>query len=257
MSNDYRIVWQYLLDHCDHAGTFKREFRLLNFQCGTNITEQQFNKVFGSRIVKSEAYDRWLIVNFCRAQYPKGLDSNKPVIVSVRELLAKYGFLTIVMQSFTNHSQMIKDKDKDKETGEGEDGGVGEGGLQAVRSTAITTQSEYDRYIQAFNQVRGASFRGDKKSRAQFNARMKEGVSVDEMIIALTNAMQNDHHQKNGFQYLTPEFFTRPDKLEMHLNAKGGSDLSRRIVRDTTAADIMRGQEEFVRIMNEKKQQDQ
>lgn len=137
LSNDYKIIWQYLLDNCDHAGTFKKEFRLMNFECGTNITEQQFDKVFGSRIQRSEKYNRWVIVNFCRLQYPSGIESNKPVIVSVRNVLNKYGFLTIIMQSFNNDSLIIKDKDKDKDKEmdkemDEEIGGVEERGLAIV-----------------------------------------------------------------------------------------------------------------------------
>jgi len=56
-----------------------------------------------------------LIVNFCKNQYPSGLSSNKPAIVSVRNILLKYNVLGIIEQSFNNHYPMIKDKDKDKD----------------------------------------------------------------------------------------------------------------------------------------------
>jgi hypothetical protein len=113
LSNDYKIIWQYLLDHCDHAGTIKAEFKLMGFMCDVKIDSAQFWKTFRNKVIEIENTDRWLIVNFCKNQYPSGLSSNKPAIVSVRNILLKYNVLGIIEQSFNNHYPMIKDKDKD------------------------------------------------------------------------------------------------------------------------------------------------
>jgi hypothetical protein len=79
--------------------------------------------------------------------------------------------------------------------------------------------SEMQYFIASFNAIRGTKFQAIRKVREQFNARLKEGFSSEQMLQALRNAMQTDYHIKEGYRYLTPEFFTRPDKIEMYLNS--------------------------------------
>ncbi len=76
----------------------------------------------------------------------------------------------------------------------------------------------YSEFLRCFNIEKGSSHRGDAKSRKSFSARLKEGYTPDEMIAALKKAMTLDYHKGNGFQDLTPEFITRPDKLEKYMN---------------------------------------
>jgi len=124
LSNDYRIVWQWLLDNCDHAGIIKRGVWMLNTCCRTTITEQDLLTVFKDRIYLYDTF--YFIPKFVKFQYETGLNSDKPVIKSVRKLLQSkrldilvnelYGndYIT-VNEPLDNRSIMIKDKDKDKE----------------------------------------------------------------------------------------------------------------------------------------------
>lgn len=73
-------------------------------------------------------------------------------------------------------------------------------------------------YIDSFNSIRGTKFKATDKVRKQFNARLKEGYTADDMISALKTAMTDKYHIGEGFKYLTPEFFTRSDKLEKFIN---------------------------------------
>jgi hypothetical protein len=77
----------------------------------------------------------------------------------------------------------------------------------------------FKNFIAAFNAVRGSKFQGIEKAKRQFNARLKEGFTPDQMIQALKTAMKEKNHIESGYRYLTPEFFTRPDKLERFLNS--------------------------------------
>jgi hypothetical protein len=58
------------------------------------------------------------------------------------------------------------------------------------------------------------------KALRQFKARLKDGYTIDDMIMATLNAYDSDHHRKSNHKNLTPEFITRGDKLEMWLNAE-------------------------------------
>src|SRR6185312_4104773 len=123
LSNDDRIVWQWLLDNCSHAGFCKRSMSILNMMCRVNYTEEEMISKMSNRliIIRTE----WFIPNFIRFQY-SSLMSLKPAILSVvKELYAKncVGIIPesfgdnykIISKSFDNHCQMIKDKDKDKD----------------------------------------------------------------------------------------------------------------------------------------------
>lgn len=134
LSNDSKIVWQWLLDNCNHAGICKRSIGLLNMMCKVNYTEEQ---------MISEMFDRVLVVNnlwfipkFIKFQYTTLL-SGKPAVISVvKELFnndcIKYipeyfgNDYLIVSKSFENHCKMIKDKDTDRDKDMVNKGGMGE-----------------------------------------------------------------------------------------------------------------------------------
>lgn len=117
LSNDHRLVWLYLVDSCSIAGIWKKDFRGLNFNCNTNFTEPEFIKVFGSRLVDRGHY--FFIPKFVFFQCPKGLNSNKPAIVSIVKELVQYNLTQIVIELFGNDYLIIKDKGKGKDKGEG------------------------------------------------------------------------------------------------------------------------------------------
>jgi hypothetical protein len=88
MSNDYKIIWIYLLDTCDNAGIWKQNIKLLNFSCGTNISLERLAEIFKGRITKIDT-DKWIINKFCVYQY--GIDflnsKNKAVLSAIKKLI--------------------------------------------------------------------------------------------------------------------------------------------------------------------------
>jgi hypothetical protein len=73
-------------------------------------------------------------------------------------------------------------------------------------------------YINTFNTIRSTKFKAIEKVRKQYNARLKEGFTPAQMIESLKNAMKDEYHIETGYKYLTPEFFTRSDKIDKFLN---------------------------------------
>lgn len=112
LNNDYRIIWQWLLDNCNHAGICKRSMKLLNMMCNTSISEQEMIENMSGRVIAID--NNWFIPKFLKFQYT-GLQSNKPVIISVVKELEKYGYDRLIPVSFGNDYIIIKDKDKDKD----------------------------------------------------------------------------------------------------------------------------------------------
>ena len=123
LSNDYRIIWQWLLDNCNHAGICKRNIKLLNVMCNTDISEGELIEKMEDRVISKD--NDWFIPKFLKFQYADLL-SNRPVIISVSKELIKKKYYSLVPQSFgeeyiiiteslSNDYSIIKDKSKDKD----------------------------------------------------------------------------------------------------------------------------------------------
>jgi len=132
LNNEEKLAWIFILDNCDHAGIWKKNLRILNFQLGSNFVEDDLKRIFTGKII--EIKDKWFIPNFIKFQYGKTfLTSNTKAVVSARELLIDIGFiqqdntgtLTLIKELHNSNLTLtkeldksydtLKDKDKDKE----------------------------------------------------------------------------------------------------------------------------------------------
>ena len=122
LSNDNKIIWQWLLDNCSHSGLCKRSISLLNIMCRVNIKEYELIDSMCGRVIIHR--DFWFIPKFIKFQYSTLL-SNKPAIISVVKDAFYYDLIPlipidfgndyiIISKSFDNHCIMIKDMVKEK-----------------------------------------------------------------------------------------------------------------------------------------------
>lgn len=87
LPNDYKVIWQYLLDTCDNAGLYKRNIKLLNYYCNTNVSAEDILKVFNKRVTQLTD-EKWLINKFCIYQYGTDfLDSTNKAVLSAVKIL--------------------------------------------------------------------------------------------------------------------------------------------------------------------------
>lgn len=133
LNNDQRIIWIYLLDNCDNAGIFKLNMKLINFNCSTNISVEEFIFIYKERITQINK-ESWLINKFCSYQYGtdfliktgnKAVQSaiKKLMEVKVVELIDNNYTLSIPYSSPINTLSIedkypidtLKDKDRDKD----------------------------------------------------------------------------------------------------------------------------------------------
>lgn len=80
----------------------------------------------------------------------------------------------------------------------------------------------FNQFILIFNSITNRSYKGDKKSKSQFNQRIKEKFSLLEFEIAIKNASNDKYLTENN--YLTPEYITRSEKLQKWLNYKNPNE---------------------------------
>ena len=75
----------------------------------------------------------------------------------------------------------------------------------------------FDKLLSFLNSKTGRNFKIiNETTKKKYNARLKEGYTKDDILNAIINAVNSDYHKENGFKYLTPEFFSRADKLNMY-----------------------------------------
>jgi uncharacterized phage protein (TIGR02220 family) len=109
------------------------------------------------------------------------------------------------------------------------------------KETAIAIRNDYAAFVQMMQEVTGREFKGCEISQSQFAARIKDGYTMEDFRRAATNAAATDFHREKNLRYLTPEFITRPDKLETYrTDTPAGSlqDASRKINRTQTVGEV-------------------
>jgi uncharacterized phage protein (TIGR02220 family) len=89
---------------------------------------------------------------------------------------------------------------------------------ETLTNTEVTKEkvpsSLYDEFLFILNLILNKNYRGCSTSRKKFPARIKAGYKLDDFKKAIHNASMDQHHIDHGFKWLTPEFFTREDKLD-------------------------------------------
>lgn len=99
----------------------------------------------------------------------------------------------------------LQEEEKEEEKGE----------EQYVNPTKVEPIN-FDVLLDYINEKTNRSFRTiNKNIKAKYKARLKEGYTKTDIRIAIDNAVKTDYHKENGFKFLTPEFFSRADKIDL------------------------------------------
>lgn len=82
-----KVLWQFAIDDCDHAGVWIVDFELTTFQVGFKVDEEKLREWLGDKLVKI-APDRYFIPSFYEFQYRDAKDSFKAKQYAIKELRA-------------------------------------------------------------------------------------------------------------------------------------------------------------------------
>ena len=75
----------------------------------------------------------------------------------------------------------------------------------------------FEKLLSFLNSKTGRNFKViNETTKKKYYARLKEGYTKDDILNAIINAVNSDYHKENNFKYLTPEFFSRADKLNLY-----------------------------------------
>ena len=117
LTNDFKLIWLYLLDDCDNAGIWNKSIKRLNFHCSTSITEKELYTIFQKRLQPITEH-KWFIPKFMEFQY--GIDwinSNNKAVISAYKKLEQLNVIVDNTLSIPYQYPIdtLKDKDKVKE----------------------------------------------------------------------------------------------------------------------------------------------
>ena len=130
LSNEYKLLWIYILDKCDHAGIYKVNSRNANFSLGHNFDwDKEVPEKLGERIVLINK-EKWFIPKFVYFQYGELCDNNR-VHTSIIRILQKEGVFKPLRQSVDRRKDKDKEQDKDKD----KDNKGGKDFLQELKKT--------------------------------------------------------------------------------------------------------------------------
>jgi hypothetical protein len=113
---EYKLLWLYMLDTCNHAGIWEVNLRKAAFCTGCQYDEAEALEVIGKK-VRQVGEDKWWIVNFIRHQYKcdiSELNPNNLAHKGVIAILKQHG-IEAPTKPLQSPIGGAKDKDKDKE----------------------------------------------------------------------------------------------------------------------------------------------
>lgn len=117
LPKDYRMLWFFIKDNCDHAGIWRPNFATFNklFDAETDIeTALKLLNSDKERIVVLKN-GRWLLAQFIPFQYGNTLNLNSKTHFSIYQLLNSNEVLFTSLRPQVEVIQRVKDKDKDKD----------------------------------------------------------------------------------------------------------------------------------------------
>ena len=108
-----KLIWDYMIHACDHAGIWKVDFDLASFCIGATYTYEGTSEALKDKIVIISK-SKWFIPKFIEFQY-ETLNPENRVHGSVINILHKSGINKGLIRGLQGCKDYNKDKDKDKD----------------------------------------------------------------------------------------------------------------------------------------------
>lgn len=115
----YKLLWLYIIDHCDIAGVWYVDMKMANFKLDCRINEVLARTHLGKQIEILGDGQRWLIKDFVAFQYGENLSGGNRLHAAVISTLEKHGLSIGKVKGQAGGLQapkvmvkvMVKDKD--------------------------------------------------------------------------------------------------------------------------------------------------
>ena len=143
----YKLLWFYLLDDCNHAGVWQVDLEIASLRIGYKLNLKDSITALNDKIKVFDNGEKWFIKDFIEFQYGELNEKNR-AHKSVISVLTKYNLLSL-NKPLTSPLQGAKDKDKDKEVLRVFD----ETSFENLERTFKTNKSEIRKKLEEFLEV--------------------------------------------------------------------------------------------------------
>lgn len=158
-----KCVWGFILDHCDNAGVWVVNTKLIGFMVGKNIAWDLVKKKFGNRLVEFAPGKIW-VPKFIQFQYGELSPACKPH-QKILGLLKSHGLLERYSKGIDTLQEEEEDKEEDKDQKEGEPG---------EKLAPVGYQAEFDEVRKAYPGTKRGLGPEWENFEAKFGKRIKE-----------------------------------------------------------------------------------
>lgn len=188
----YGIFWAIIEDLYNNTNVLPTDYDSISFDLRTDReTIESIVKDFGLFVFEGDTFGSLSVQKRLEERNAKSEKARK----SVLKRWANKGTDTVVLQAH-NDSNTIKESIVNENKGKDKEG--------------------FDALLLLFSTILSKTFRSTKNLN-NFNARIKEGFTLDNFKTALENIKKDSYHKETNYKHITPEFICRVDKLEKFL----------------------------------------
>ena len=163
----YKLLWIYILDTCDHAGIWKKDFDMASYCIGKKVNEETALACLNGRVVPV-GDEKWFIEKYITFQYGVLNPACKPHLSAINILKKEgvyEGLLSTLQRTKDKNKDKVKDKDKDKEANYGEFVFLKDKDFEKLREEM--GEATLNNYIERVNDYVGSS---GKKYKSYYHA---------------------------------------------------------------------------------------
>jgi hypothetical protein len=152
LPNDYKLLWKYIKDTCDHSGIWKPNLKRFEFTTGKVDLDkalEYFNDEDNIRIVRLKN-TKFFLPGFFVFQYGEKMNLNNKVHNSVYINYIKNEVDLTSIRGLKEVIQRPKDIDKDKDIEEEDKGGTGEKEKVKFSQYVSMTNEEHSKLVESY-----------------------------------------------------------------------------------------------------------
>lgn len=171
--------------------------------------EDNYQNLLSKKVIKE--VDGYIKIYFLDEQFENVLDKSEKARESVKKRWLKRN-ATVLESNYESDTNVLPSNyernTEEKRTEEEE---------EQEEKNNIIESFDFDGLLVFINSTFGKNFKLiNDKVKKKYKALIKQGYDKKQIIQAMVNAKENSYHKETGYQYCTPEFFSRTETIDKY-----------------------------------------